>query len=139
MSGSSYASTEYAVHNTSDSRTERLIGWNTEILLRLLKQVVARTTGSRRSKHGESQASGAQVVIDVDEMPLSEVKEIIELPEFDAKSGRRQQSPEEIEIPQKVQDQLQNLVSSVASLYNQNPFHNCKSCPVCACAILSSY
>lgn len=56
--------------------------------------------------------------------PLEEVQEIIVLPDFDAKAAKKQQDPEIVEIPQDIIKQAHLLVSKIASMYNDNPFHN---------------
>ncbi|CAB9496705.1 Receptor-type guanylate cyclase gcy [Seminavis robusta] len=101
----------------------RLIDWNVEMLLQIMKQIVAQraATGSpadstkkRRPTLFEEFGSGLT--------PLEEVVEIVALPEFDAKSGRKL-DPEKMEIPSDVVSQLHDFVSMIATMYNNNPFH----------------
>ena len=56
--------------------------------------------------------------------PISEVLEIIALPKFDAKAAKNQEDPDKVEIPPVVIAQLHHYVSMIATMYNQNPFHN---------------
>ena len=95
--------------------TNRLIDWNVEMLLRALKVMVA-----ERSLKPSTKPSNRQ--IDVAETPLEEVREIIALPGFNR--GKIRKDPEEVTIPPEVVQQLHHLVSTIASMYNDNPFHN---------------
>ncbi|CAB9496515.1 Guanylate cyclase [Seminavis robusta] len=60
----------------------------------------------------------------IGETPLREVREIIHLPEYDNDKSRLDLDPEIIEVPPGVVQQLHNLVSIIASLYQDNPFHS---------------
>jgi len=105
-------------------RITRLIEWNVETLVCLLKQIVAR----RNAQSSASVSSGSSLVDETKKVTqgsfLDEVKEIIMLPEFDSKAARRQEDWEKVILPHKVVDQLFNYVSCVANLYRDNPFHN---------------
>ncbi|CAB9516338.1 Receptor-type guanylate cyclase gcy [Seminavis robusta] len=111
-----------------DERTNRLIDWNVEMLLHLLKPIVARRTPANAPKKGSSKKGASSSCettgVKLGATPLEEVREIITLPEFDEKAEQEQQQPEEVEIPQEVEQQLHHLVSKIASMYNNNPFHN---------------
>ena len=94
----------------------RWVEWNTEVLRNLLKQIVARRENQRRLSddlkpvHNENDAV----------IPLEEVQEIIELPKFDRKAAKRQRDNQDVEIPQRVSDQLKSYVTQIAALYTQN-------------------
>lgn len=111
----------------TNSRTTRLIEWNVDVLLRLLKQIVA-----RRRAMGETNSSGAKANETQFELhhaesgktAIDEVKEIITLPKFDGKVAMRQEDPDSITLPTEVIDQLYDYVSNIAAIYNENPFHN---------------
>lgn len=127
-------------------RTSRLIDYNVELLLRLLKQIVARRKSAQPGRNLDlrginSSKSMMDLFItssemddstsnndDVDgppvTMPLEEVKEIITLPEFDRKAARREKDIDTVEIEPKVVAQLKEHVKWIASQYNDNPFHN---------------
>ena len=108
-----------------DESMYRLIDWNVETLLRLLKQVVAfreSTSSPRRARVSYKDSSD----LECRETPLEEVREIIALPEFDGKAAMKQKDLEKVEIPEDVVQQLHLLVSKIAAMYNANPFHNCK-------------
>jgi class 3 adenylate cyclase len=104
----------------------RLVGWNVEVLLRLIKQIVARRQASiRRSKSlpVASEETVTQGIFGTD-MVLDEVKEIIELPQFDAKAAKNQLDIDSIELDARVPMQLEEYVMTIGSGYRENPFHN---------------
>lgn len=112
------------------AKLQRLVRWNGDVLLRLLKQIVARrnaTTqqglrGFPKLAHGTSTASdhGAHCATVIDE-----VKEVIALPKFDAKAVKNQQDARTVTLDTKVTEQLHNYVTVIASLYRPDvPFHN---------------
>ena len=95
---------------------QRWVEWNTDVLRNLLKQILARRENQRRWS-GDMQPTSSN---DDAEIPLEEVKEIIELPKFDKKAAKRQHENQDIEISQKVSDQLKSYVSQIAGLYEKN-------------------
>ena len=106
-------------------RTLRLIEWNVEMLSRLLKEIGARRVGTKsRSKSSSGSSNIGFQSSEQGCTPLDEVREIISLPEFNSKISANQVDPDRIDIPQNVTDQLRHLVSAIASLYNDNPFHS---------------
>ncbi|CAB9515789.1 Receptor-type guanylate cyclase gcy [Seminavis robusta] len=105
-----------------DARMNRLISWNCEMLLEIMQQVVAR----RSAKQAKKRSLSNRVILPEKENtnPISQVKEIIHLPGFDAAAAEKQQNPADVEIPSQVVKELHLLVSEIARLYNDNPFHN---------------
>lgn len=96
-------------------KTERLIDWNVDILVRLLQQIIAyRDISSDDDLVVCGQANVSN--------PFDEVKEIISLPEF--KETRKMRDPAEVKIPDDVVGQLRSYVSTIAGLYKENSFHN---------------
>ena len=111
-----------------DERTQSLVSWNADVLLKILKQIVARRVAvSARNKE-----TGIEFVDSSDPVlwpktgmsPIEEVKEIIHLPEFDAFVAKHEPDPETIEIDEDVVGQLHDFVRIIASMYRFNPFHN---------------
>ena len=94
----------------------RLVDWNTDILLRLLKRVVA------RRKRGMFCAGPDQWsrVASQGKTVLSEVQEIISLPGYE----KRNKNTNEVFLDDEIQRQLRNYVATIASHYPPNPFHN---------------
>jgi 3'5'-cyclic nucleotide phosphodiesterase len=101
-------------------RTVRLVEWNTEVLLNLLKQVVAmrqlRSTGS-------TQIADAAVDVKKTGSFLDEVTEIIALPEFEKRFSQSWQDIATVDIP-KAAGQLRDYVFMISTMYKDNDFHN---------------
>jgi hypothetical protein len=111
-----------------DEQTQRLVRYNAEVLLRLLKQIIAR----RLAVQARNQENGIEVEGNDDPVmwpksgltPLEEVQEIIHLPEYDAFIAKHEPPPDSIEIDPEVVAQLNDFVRIIASMYRSNPFHN---------------
>ena len=103
-------------------KTRRLIDWNVDVLKRLLKEIVAwRQSSGKVVKTGyvpeeESCVQGQTVI--------NEVSEIISLPKLNSASATFKQNVDSVRLSEAAETQLDALVSSVAALYRENPFHN---------------
>jgi hypothetical protein len=106
---------------------QRLIDWNSEILMQLLKQVVARrfAVPGRRTQQ-DALWEMARNVGD-GHMPVEEVAEIIQLPDFDERAIR-QVDPDTVILSPEVTAQCRSYVALLASMYRDNPFHNFEVC-----------
>jgi class 3 adenylate cyclase len=102
---------------------QRLVDWNVEQLLRILKQVVA-ARGYRTTKAHKPPKEGALAASKLkgSAMVLDEVTEIITLPKFDSK--HKTVNPDSIELGPAVVGQMYKFVSFIAGSYRNNPFHN---------------
>jgi len=107
-----------------ESKTARLIEWNLDVLLRLLKQIVARRKASGLPPYGNTDVENSVQFGDEGQTTIDEVAEIITLPNFNAKAAAMQENPESVNLPRQVVDQLYDYVSNIAAIYNDNPFHN---------------
>jgi len=105
-------------------KTSRLVNWNVEILLRILKQMVARRNASSAQNKKESAFSDTDAYDHDDSRTLEEVREIIHLPIFDVKAAKDQDDEDDVRLPPEVVDQMHLYVSNIAQTYNDNPFHN---------------
>lgn len=107
---------------TLDSKTQRLVGWNVDVLLRLLKQIEAR----RRATAMKDSSAPNEAVFHTSNREkhgvLDEIKEIIALPKFQEVDN--QEDAESITLRSEVATELQNFVSQIAHMYNPNYFHN---------------
>jgi class 3 adenylate cyclase len=99
------------VQRLMSDKTNRLIDWNCDVLIRLIKQIVAARDATGEKPEGDQPAlpEGS-----TEQTCLEEVKEIITLPDFDAKVLRKQRSPEEIELGINVEQQVHDYVSNIA-------------------------
>jgi 3'5'-cyclic nucleotide phosphodiesterase len=96
-------------------KKERLIAWNSEALLRVIKQIIAR-------RHDTCAAHEAVVWETTKDIPFSEVVEVIELPDKVANSLHL--DPQSIVIDPKIAGLVYKYVTLLADMYRDNPFHN---------------
>lgn len=99
-----------------DEKTQRLVDWNKDILMRYLKLIVARREKLGLEDHCEdwSQMEFSTSVID-------EVAEILPLPQSSTIEGI---DVDDISINLDIEQQLYDFVVSIARMYRSNPFHN---------------
>jgi class 3 adenylate cyclase len=108
-----------------DDKTERLVGYNTEVLAKLIHQIVMRRSLSKKSNKFASRKSEVTHTRPTKEtMVLDEVKEIIELPGFDVSMVNKKEDPEMANLNPLIFSQLREYVVVIAKKYHQNPFHN---------------
>ena len=123
-------------------KIKRLVKWNAEMLLRILKQVVARRDaiesltneeGSERpdlasSTFSSSSRSVIKRTSSIDGRTcMDEVKEIIQLPKFNTRAAKIQKDASQVVLDPKVSQQLHDYITVIASMYRADvPFHNCK-------------
>jgi hypothetical protein len=103
------------------SRPKGLIEWNSEILVCLVKQIIARRNAAPKSIK-KSAPSSRTIAGTSTGMVLDEVKEIVELPLFDPSIANI--STEFVELPPAVRTQIYNLVSVISSLYRGTFVHS---------------
>jgi class 3 adenylate cyclase len=128
--GGTVSITEASPVKASAGKHQRLVDWNTDILMRLLREINARrkaTTDKRRDSMVENPCglrSLEQGDIHKRETVLDEVEEIVNLPKFDARAAKNQQDPESLDLGTEVLNQLRDYVATIAAMYRDNPFHN---------------
>eukprot|EP00977_Amphora_coffeiformis_P012581 scaffold3134_cov182-Amphora_coffeaeformis.AAC.18 len=114
-----------------ERRVERCIDWNSELLVGLLKKVVAHRSAVRgRNNCSATPRINARLKeaagkIGKGCMVVEEVANIIELPDndLDDKSMTTVGS-DKVRLPSAVVSQCRAYVALIASLYRKNPFHN---------------
>lgn len=106
---------------TAVDKVARLVDWNVEKLVGILKQIVARREISETSV---VRKDGDVAAVSTRGTPLEEVKEIISLPEFDTTVTGKQKSPVEVTLSATAVAQLRDYVTCIANMYRRNPFHN---------------
>lgn len=115
--------------NVFSEKTNRLIDWNVETLVRLLKQLVGRRKAISQSR---TPTIASAVVTNFSKSVyfpqhsdyLKEVKEIITFPEFDGKVDNMKVNVDDVKLPPLVHEQLRTYVSCIAGMYQDNHFHN---------------
>jgi len=110
--------------NKQRMKTARLVNWTSEVMLRLIKQIVARRNFLlERNPNRKTDADETVYGPERGTMVIEEVKEIIELPEENFNNITK--NVESVYLDQAVVGQLHQFVSSIAMMYNnENPFHN---------------
>lgn len=99
-------------------KKNRLIDWNVDVLCRLLQQIIASHSGTLlQSKRNATEAFELSCT-----NPFDEVKEIIPLAQVRKTKHLNDESG--VKIASEVLDQLRKYVSYIASMYNDNEFHN---------------
>ena len=113
---------EEVVQPTTTAKIARLIDWNVDVLLRLLKAIVA-----HRQARGDSKTEiipEEDFARDPGATVLDEVEERISLPEFDPAVAKKMLPPEQIVLEPAAESQLYEYVAALAAMYRDNPFHN---------------
>lgn len=104
-----------------DEDIQRLVNWNVDVLLLLLKRVVtARIVNGVENKKIsgdiEKQFSSNKLVLD-------DFQLVINMPEFDAEVASRTYN-EDVELVPEVRKELHDYIIAIASGYRRNSFHN---------------
>jgi hypothetical protein len=116
--GNDHQLTFKSPHRVNESQ-RRLVVWNVEILQKLLRKVVAmRGDAADASNDDEPRL---KIRTRRGETVLDEVKEIITLP---GKATKYKQDPSTVELDPNVAVQLTSFVTTIASMYHENPFHS---------------
>ena len=104
------------------SQVQRLVDWNTEVLLKLLKQVVAKRNATGKTTW-ENVDSEPQLPISSQDgsVVLDEVTDIIDLPGFH--HDMHTPNGDFTQLEPAAVAQLKEFVKVVANAYHSNPFH----------------
>jgi len=120
---SSYGSSIQRLPKAESNKTLRQVNWTTEVLRKLLKEVVARRELNKRSDVA-ADATNLKYFTSPGKTVLEEVTEVIALPRFDAKVVAKQQSASSIRLGEEVETQLHSYVTNIAYMYRSNAFHS---------------
>jgi class 3 adenylate cyclase/HD-GYP domain-containing protein (c-di-GMP phosphodiesterase class II) len=112
------ASKSSAFEKESDeiSRKDRLVDYNVEVLISLLKKIVARRSVVHDYKEVDISTHGR--------IALDEIKEVIPMPEYNPEAAVMMASDSTVEISLQVRTQLRHYIRRIAGNYHDNPFHN---------------
>ena len=103
--------------SSGNTKKQRLVSFNAEALLRVIKQIIASREISPIS------SVPAPVWKHERTHPLAEVVEVIELPQHEKKAAPGM-DPKSIVNDPKIVELVYEYVSSLADMYPDNPFHN---------------
>ncbi|CAB9526669.1 Receptor-type guanylate cyclase gcy [Seminavis robusta] len=114
-------------------KQQRLVEWNCEMIQQLLRQIVARRNFLKNASKPMHLPFTA-MMSDLPKfgaprqqhqgVPLDEVVEVINLPEFDVAAYVGSTDAKHIRLDPVVVTQLKKFISLLASRYRDNPFHN---------------
>ena len=116
-----------------DRKRERLIDWHVDIILGLLREITVRREALDKHDPNRILPNNEAELRELEtfnpalagETVLSEVKEIVSLPRFNATVEKTQRDPTTVELPPQVEQQVRDYVRTIAALYkSSNPFHN---------------
>lgn len=112
-------------NNLHQDRVVRCIDWSSDLLLKLLKNIVAHRV-ALRGKHipsaNDPELKNKARTIGNGKLIVQEVANIIDLPDFDERA--KLTNPDEVVLPSEVATQCRAYVAKLASKYHNNPFHN---------------
>jgi 3'5'-cyclic nucleotide phosphodiesterase/Adenylate and Guanylate cyclase catalytic domain len=101
---------------------QRLVSWNVDILAKILRMIMARRASLSNPK--EISKRTCKKMSNLSGTVLDEVKDVLSLPQFLAKTFQNHVDPNSIEISDTVITQMTDMVAKIAGLYLENPFHN---------------
>lgn len=113
------------LQNLNPKKFERLVNWNVDVLLTILTQVEERRQQARTKADAKDKIRKLEMELGSStgaNNNLDEVVEAIELPRFNSNYSTPLRV--QVELDNQVQIQLKEYVSLIASMYNDNPFHN---------------
>eukprot|EP00980_Cylindrotheca_fusiformis_P001073 scaffold295_cov96-Cylindrotheca_fusiformis.AAC.3 len=129
LTESSFATSTREADDTADvsgieamSKAERLVEWNVEVLSPLLQQIIASRGGTVDTD--DQSLSRHEATIGTGETVLEEFVPIIPLKRFDAGDLSKRQKASSIDIGEVAISQLRSYLANVASMYQDNAFHN---------------
>lgn len=98
--------------------SHRLVDWNVEVLVTLLKKIIAnrKVVGTNNDKDNNTSIHM--------KLPLDEVKEVIEMPGYNAEAAVLMTGEYNVEISLDVRAELKDYVHRISTNYRSNPFHN---------------
>ena len=113
-----------------DQKTQRLVNWMTEVFANLLKDIKAhRNVQASRRRHSDlANISDWENISEGAPCVRAEVKEIIELPEYDENCeellGLDNDDKDSTELDKAVLSELRRYITDIALCYRNNHFHN---------------
>ena len=108
--------TSLAMKRELDEKHKRLVHWVAEIMIKLLKQMVARRTAAGTTTvRKKSDAISSHFGDNHD--PIEEVQDIITLPCFDQKVAAKQIDFTKVKLPESVVAQLHSYIAEIAMIY----------------------
>jgi hypothetical protein len=122
-------------------KAQRLIDWNCELLLQLLKKIAARRTAVIKEVSQTSSKRITQLEMELGDQStaLDEVCEIIKLPKFDPEAAQQEADSKAVDLGEMVSSQLRDFIGILASMYRDNPFHCFEHASHVTMSVIKSY
>eukprot|EP00934_Nitzschia_sp_Nitz4_P002089 Nitzschia sp. Nitz4//scaffold18_size181773//131592//134526//NITZ4_001933-RA/size181773-processed-gene-0.62-mRNA-1//-1//CDS//3329540065//2089//frame0 len=112
--------TEVHLEDTEQKKLDRSVIWTTDVLLNLLRQVVAMRGNAVSEAHAAD-----NYVLKGAKRPLDEVVDIVDIVDLHSQQKLLNHTgPKSVKIPEAAANQLRSYVLEIASTYHPNFFHN---------------
>ena len=100
-----------------DSKNDRLVDYNADVMISLLKKIIARrSVGDKVNKEIENSSRQGSIALD-------EVKEFVSMPEYNEEAAVQLASNYRVEIQDVVRHELRDYIVRIARMYPSNAFH----------------
>jgi len=107
-----------------DLKTRRLVDWNKDVMVRLLRDLVSHRVAVGVSPDSDAEMEAAEKSIQKPgEIVFDELVDIVSLSQYDTKTVKCATSSTSCDIDDAVTDQLRDYISCIAGLYRDNSFH----------------
>jgi class 3 adenylate cyclase len=124
-SASQDATDEEPVLKTISEKQQRLVNWNSDVMGRLLREIVALREASGDEAESEVALKALEDTnLQRETLVIEEVEEVVTLPVFNAKAAKNQKDPQLVDLGESVIAQLHDYVAIISAMYQENPFHN---------------
>ena len=94
----------------------RLVDYNAEVLISLLKKIVARRSVVQNVSKTIEQSTKGSIALD-------EIKEVVQMPDYNEEAAVKMASDYTIGLPEAVRMELREYISRIAERYHRNSFH----------------
>lgn len=112
----------FPVNKKRDPKTNRLVRWSEDVLVRLLKQIVARRKVTPLLASERSPPNEARYLTMTTNSPVEEIKKSIVLPRF--KQVDSPVDPDDVVLDLVVVHQLREFLEQIAAAHRAHDFHN---------------
>jgi class 3 adenylate cyclase len=113
------------------TRLDRLVDWNTDLLLNYLRQIVAKRFSAEPPRFAKFKAKRFEIKGNVSRemelhvgngLPIDEITDAVAMPTAPNTSLKKSLDKDVVDLSN-VQKQLRHYVARIASMYRSNPFH----------------
>lgn len=103
------------------AENDRLVDINMKVLVKYLQRLVAARSVATQSNHVISEG---HLDNSKEELPVQEITDTIQLPDYDPRISHALESTESVNLPTQVINQLRSFVTTMSKMYPNNPFHS---------------